>query len=156
MLKNWRHLESITIDLYQLICSGTLKSFFNKNTWHRSSFVAQQVKDPVLSRQCLRWLLWHRFDSQSGNFYMHRHGPKTTTKKQQQQKTWYNLYTDSPQQCSIWGSALWKMNTHFVSFFSSFIRHSITSQAFLKYVSNMWNDNIKIFQWSNFHMESSI
>lgn len=35
----------------------------------RSSLVAEWIKDPVLSLQQLRWLLWHGFDPSLGNFH---------------------------------------------------------------------------------------
>ena len=40
--------------------------------------MAQWVKDPVLSRQQLGSLLWHRFIPWSGNFHMSRTRPKPT------------------------------------------------------------------------------
>ena len=42
----------------------TLKIFF------RSAFVVQLVKDPTLSQQWLRSLLWCGFDPWPGNFHM--------------------------------------------------------------------------------------
>ena len=38
--------------------------------------MAQWVKDPVLSLQWLRWVLWHRLNSWPGNFQMSQVWPK--------------------------------------------------------------------------------
>ena len=47
----------------------------------RSSLVAEWIKDPVLSLQQLRWLLWHGFDPWLWNFHMPWVWPKIKIKK---------------------------------------------------------------------------
>ena len=49
-------------------------------------FVAQQVKDPVVSLQLLMLLLQHGFDLWLGNFYMPLVQPKGKNKNKQKQK----------------------------------------------------------------------
>ena len=53
----------------------------------RSSHVAQQVKDLVLSLQWLRSLLWHGFNPWPGNFHMLQVQPKKKKKNEGKIKT---------------------------------------------------------------------
>ena len=46
----------------------------------QSSLVAQQVKDPAVSLLQVGLLLWHRFDTWSGNYNMAQAGSKKTPK----------------------------------------------------------------------------
>ena len=77
----------------QHILPGKLSQLKNKSlkghfsgSWFksecRSSPVAQQVKDPVLSLQRLRLLLWCGFDLWPGNFHMLLVYPKTKSKSE--------------------------------------------------------------------------
>ena len=54
-------------------------SHFKKILW--SSLGEKWVKDPALSLQCLRLLLWHRFEPWSGDFYMPKAWPKRKKKE---------------------------------------------------------------------------
>ena len=53
-----------------------------KKKLKRSSLVAQRVKDPSLWMQWLGSLLWHGFESWSGNFHMPQARPKQTKRAQ--------------------------------------------------------------------------
>ena len=67
---------------------ASLKEKFKK--WTKGSSVAQWVKDPVLSLQQLKLLLWCMFNLWPENFYMQWVGKNKQTKNQEmnEKKTW--------------------------------------------------------------------
>ena len=60
--------------------------------WKMEFLVERQVKDPVLSPQQLRLLLWCGFDSWSGNFHMLRAWPKKCGRNEE---SWKSQWTTS-------------------------------------------------------------
>ena len=68
-------LDFTVIQIYLKYMSGMIRIVILKNIL-RSSFVAQQAKDPVLLLQRLGSLLWHSSDPWPGNFHMPWAQPK--------------------------------------------------------------------------------
>ena len=64
-----------------------LLKYIHNNTSLGSSLVVQLVKDPVLSLQWLRSLLWCRLDPWPGNFHMPRCSPPPPKKKNSSSET---------------------------------------------------------------------
>ena len=60
--------------------------FKKKKSLMKSSFMMQQIKNPVLSLYQLGPLLWHGFSPCPGNFHMLRVWPKKKKKKKGKEK----------------------------------------------------------------------
>ena len=81
------------------LMSDSFLLLHNRNSNFESSFVAQWVKDPMLSPQRLRSLLWHRFDliPDPWNFHM----PHSKKKRRRRRKIKINLKKQERRKRSV-------------------------------------------------------